>query len=60
MSTKEKIKQALDTLSEKDLEKVEQLVEALKSKKGRRTKYLKLRDFGGKFDHVNIRDIAYE
>lgn len=60
MSTKEKIKQALDTLSEKDLEKVEQLVETLKSKKGRRTKYLKTYDLGGKFDHVNIRDIAYD
>lgn len=60
MSTKEKIKQALDTLNEKDLEKIEQLVEELQSKKGRRTKHLKLRDFGGKFDNLNIRDIAYD
>jgi len=60
MSTKEIIKQALDTLNEKDLEKVAQLVTELQSKKGRRTKYLKTHDLGGKFDHVNIRDIAYD
>lgn len=60
MSTKEKIKQALDTLNEKDLEKVEHLIEELKNKKGRRTQYLKTYDLGGKFDNVNIRDIAYD
>lgn len=60
MNTKEKIKQELDTLSDNDLEKVEQLIQELKSKKGKRTQYLKPRDLGGKFDNVNIRDIAYE
>jgi hypothetical protein len=60
MSTKEKIRQALDTLNENDLEKVAQLVTALQSKKGRRTSYLKTYDLGGKFDHVNIRDTAYD
>ncbi len=60
MDTKEKIKQSLDTLSEKDLEKVDQLIEGLKGQRGHRTRYLKTYDLGGKYDHINLRDIAYE
>lgn len=60
MDIKDKIKQSLDTLSEQDLQKVEQLVSELKSKKGHRTRHLRPRDLGGKFDHTNIRDAAYE
>jgi len=68
MSTKEKIYQSLSILSETDLAKVEQLIEELKSKQvsngevssTRRTAHLKVRDLGGKFDQVNIRDAAYE
>ncbi len=60
MNTKERIKQSLDTLSKEDLEKVDQLVEGLKSKQGRRTGSLKTYDLGGKYDQVNLRDIAYE
>ncbi|MFP4096083.1 MAG: hypothetical protein ACLFUB_16485 [Cyclobacteriaceae bacterium] len=60
MDIKDKIRQSLYTLSEQDLQKVEQLVTELKSKKGRRTRHLNTRDLGGKFDHINIRDAAYE
>jgi hypothetical protein len=60
MDIKEKIKQSLETLSEQDLQKVEALVSELKSKKGRRSQLLKPRDLGGKLDHANIRDAAYE
>jgi len=60
MDIKDKIKQSLDTLSEQDLQKVEQLVSELKNKKGHRTQHLNTRDLGGKFDHTNIRDAAYE
>ena len=59
MSTKEKINQLLDTLGEEDLKKVEQLIESIKSKK-KRTEHLKTYDLGGKYDQVNIRDVAYE
>ena len=68
MNIKEKIHQSLNTLSEQDLAKVEQLIEELKSKQGgndqhpptRRTGHLNVRDLGGNFDQVNIRDAAYE
>lgn len=60
MNIKDKIRQSLDTLSEQDLAKVEALVTELKSKKAHRTRHLKTRDLGGKFDHKNIRDAAYE
>ena len=60
MNTKEKINQLLEGLSEKELERVEQLVEEIKSKKGHRTKYLRTHNLGGKYDQVNIRDAAYE
>lgn len=62
MSIKEKIHQSLNTLSEQDLTKVEELIEELKGKQSstRRTAHLKVRDLGGKFDQVNIRDAAYE
>jgi hypothetical protein len=67
MSIKEKIRQSLNTLSEQDLAKVEQLIEELKNKQAtqpssarRRTQHLKTYDLGGKYDQVNIRDVAYE
>ncbi len=47
MSTKEKIKQELDELSEPELQKVSELISLLMEKKSRRTKLLKLRDFEG-------------
>ena len=60
MNTKEKISRSLDTLNEEELEKVEQLIRELKSKQGRRTRHLKTYDLGGKYDQVNLRDVAYE
>ena len=60
MSTKEKIQQELEKLSEQDLEKVSQLINELKSKKGRRTQHLKTFNLGGKFDNIDIRKEAYE
>jgi len=60
MKTKDKIRQELEKLNEPNLEKVSQLIDELKSKKGRRTKFLKTYNLGGKFDHVNIRNKPYE
>jgi hypothetical protein len=60
MDIKEKIRQSLDILDLQNLKKVEALVTEVKSKKGRRTQHLALRDLGGKFDHLNIRNAAYE
>lgn len=60
MSTKEKIHQELEKLSEQDLEKVSQFINNLKSKKEKRTQHLKTFNLGGKFDNIDIRKEAYE
>ena len=58
MSSREKIKQQIDKLSEQELEKVSELIASLIKKK--RTDGLPTFDLGGKFDKMDIRKGAYE
>ena len=60
MSSREKIKQQIDSLSEQELEKVSELIASLRGASSGKLRHLKKRDFGGKLDKVNIRDIAYD
>jgi hypothetical protein len=57
MSSREKIKQQIDSLNEQELEKVSELIASLKAKK--RTDGLPTFDLSGKFDKMDIRKEAY-
>lgn len=59
MSIKEKIKQELEELNEAELQKISALIDALKGKKNTRTASLTPRDFDGRLDNRNLRDLAY-
>ena len=63
MSTKEKIKQQLDQITESELCRISDLINKFKGKSAKDARQtssssLKIRDFSGKLDHANVRDIA--
>lgn len=60
MSDKETLQQAIETLNTSELREVSALIDRLKKQRKKKSEYLKTYDLGGKFDHLNVREQAYD
>ena len=60
MDIKDKIKKDIDKIPPEKLPELDKYISSIINAKKRRKVNLTPRDFGGKLDHLNARDLAYE